>query len=201
MFHPFNLIQPQLAVLTNSNGLCYVQPSNLSSISMSFPIQAFLPQPVIPQNSFQFYPHQMFYPNQQSQNLTSINSSFKFKFFEILANQFPKVLKFYISQIIQSNLNLNFHFGKSNREIKRIPKNLLLKFIQEYSQIFFNLLNEETCISLIEKVFQQYIKIANQKKVRIQNFIQLYLLALSQFKTNSQLALIKSEITNLFSKI
>jgi hypothetical protein len=137
----------------------------------------------------------------QNQIPTSINSSFKFKFFEILANQFPKVLEFYILQVIQSNLNPKFHFGKSTREIKRIPKNLLLNFIQQYSQILFNLLNEETCVSLIHKVFHQYVQVVNQKKVRIQNFVQLYLLTSSQSRTNSQLALMKSEITNLFSKI
>jgi hypothetical protein len=201
MFHPFNLIQPQLVVLMNLNELCYVQSSNISSFAMAFPFQTFVSQPTMLQNSFQLHASQMFQQNQQNQKSPSINSSFKLKFFEILANQFPKVLKIYILQIIQSNLDSNFHFGKSNREIKRIPKNLLFKFIQEYSQIFFNLLNEETCVSLIQKVFHQYIKVVNQKKIRIQNFLQLYFHVSSQFGTNSQLALMKSEITNLFSKI
>jgi hypothetical protein len=201
MFPSFNLIQPQLIVLTHSNDLCYVQPSNISSVAMTFPIQTFLPQAIIPQNSFQLHIPQKLYPNQHEQKPSSINSSFKFNFLEILANQFPKVLKDYVLQMIKSNFDSKFHFGKSTREIKRISKNLLLKFIQEHIQIFSNLLNEETCVSLIQKVFHHYMNVVNQKKIRIQSFIRLYFLISSQFRTNWQLTLLKDEIMKLFSKI
>jgi hypothetical protein len=201
MFPSFNLIQPQLIVLTHSNDLCYVQSLNIPSVAMTFQFQTFLPQAIIPQNSFQLHVPQMLYPNQHEQKPSSIDSSFKFNFLEILANQFPKVLKDYVLQIIKSNFDPKFHFGKSTREIKRISKNLLLKFIQEHTQIFLNLLNEETCVNLVQKVYHQYVKVVNQKKVRIQNFIQLYFQVSSQFKTNCQLTLLKSEIMELFSKI
>jgi hypothetical protein len=198
MFNSLSYLQPQLVVFGNSNYPFYIPQSNISSILMPLPMPTLIPQPFILQNSFHLNAPQMLQSNHLVSNLVQqnqeINLSFKFTFFEILANQFPKVLKDYILQIIQSNNFSKVNFGKSVREIKRTKSNLLIQFIQEYSDIFYNLLNEETCVCLVMKVFQQYVKVVNQKKVRIQNFIQLYSIVSSQFRTNSQLAFLKSEL-------
>lgn len=206
MFNSFNYLQPQLMVLGHTNYPFYIPQSNFSPIPMTLPIQTFVQQPMILQNSFQFNPSQMFQSNQFVQNLIpqnppSIKLLFKLNFFEILANQFPKVLKSYILQIIQSNHFSKINFGKSIREIKRISSNMLIQFIQEYSEIFCSLLTEEACVCLVMKVYQQYVKIVNQKKVRIQNFIKLYSMVSSQFGTNSQLALLKSELMMISSNL
>jgi hypothetical protein len=188
--------------MTNSDNYSQIiiQPPSTSFMNITHQLSniSYFPQPIILQN-----PNQMNQCNSKSriENSTSFNSSFKDKVAEILATQFPKVLKDYILYIIQSNQFPNFHFGKSIREIKRLPTAELLKFIQSFSQLSFPLLNEDICVCLVFEVYNQHINIKNQKKVRIENFIHLYSIVLSQFGNNSQLASMKAEIENIFLMI
>jgi hypothetical protein len=143
-----------------------------------------------------------FHQNQNHNALLNFNS-FTINFLQTLAEQFPIVLRLFFTDYLRSsNCSPLIKSSISNQEIIRSKHEKLILLIKKFSSVFCSFVNENIIASLILQVYEKYIvKVPNQKKIRIYNFITLYSEASIFFGTNSPLVFIQNEVKILQTKL
>jgi hypothetical protein len=218
-----NLPNLQSHIFSSPNGIpsiFYVQCPNSGSY---FPIQCFVvPFNYIPQfnqnppsdqpfnqSNFNQLVQEPLNPslvksaNMNCSSSEQISDQFKLEFLTFVAQHFSSTLKEEISNLLKSfECPSSMKFSMSSRKFLRIAIPELIKFIEQHSSAYFDLMSEEKIISLFFKVYEDSFRnVPSQKKFRYERFVQLYSLLLKQFVSNGKLAEFQPIIRELYSHI
>jgi hypothetical protein len=130
----------------------------------------------------------------------SFSDQTKIQFLEFLSKQFPLIIRNFLLEYLQlPQCPSDMKTSITTRYIKRSGVQDLIKIIQDHSQDFCSFVNEDNCISLLSRTFYEYFtKVPNQKKTRINHFMDILFKVSSFVQPCTELILLQSKMTSFF---
>jgi hypothetical protein len=137
-------------------------------------------------------------PNQK----ITLDISFKVSFLESLSLNFTSIIRrFIIEFLLLPQCSKEMKKSLSVHKINRYCVQDLIKVVHQFSSKFCSILNEDSCVSLLLRTYDEcFGKVPNQKKFRIQSFTEIIAKTSSCIKNNPWLMNLQNRMKDISSK-